>query len=86
MGNESNPKKLTGTATTTIGSCSCFGISVNKTLTGTLTVNESGTAVGQFAVGTIPGTYFAIPNGVRYAALTLVLSAGDDVTVFTKAI
>ena len=86
MGNESNPKKLTGTATTTIGSCSCFGISVNKTLTGTLTVNESGTAVGSFAIGTAPNTYFDIANGIRFANLTLVLSAGDDVTVFTKAI
>lgn len=86
MGNESNPKKLTGTGTTTIGSCSCFGISVNKTLTGTLTVNESGTAVGQFAIGTTPNTYFNLPSGCRFANLTLVLSAGDDVTVFTKAI
>jgi len=86
MGNESNPKKLTGTATTTVGSCAVYGININKTLTGTLTVNESGTAVGQFAIGTLPNTYFSVPNGVRFANLTLVLSAGDDVTLFSKAI
>lgn len=84
MGNESNPKKLAGTATTTLGSVLLFGISINKTLTGTLTVNESGTAVGQFAIGTTPGTYHLVHNGVRYANLTLVLSAGDDCTAFTK--
>lgn len=86
MGNYSNPKKLTGTGTTTLGSCLIYGISVNKTLTGTLTVNESGTAVGQFAIGTTPGTYHMTPNGTRYATLTLVLSAGDDVTVFSRAV
>lgn len=85
MGNDSNPKKAAGTATTTLGSCFMYGIGINKTLTGTVTVNESGTAVGQFAIGTVPGTYHAIPNGVRYAVLTIVLSAGDDVTLFTKA-
>ena len=86
MGNESNPKKLTGTGTTTIGSCAVYGINVNKTLTGTLTVNESGTAVASFAIGTLPATYFVIAEGIRFANLTLVLSAADDVTVFTKAI
>lgn len=82
MGNDSYPKKLTGTATTTLGSCRLMGISINKTLTGTLTVNESGTAVGQFAISTATGDYHNVPGGVRYANLTLVLSAGDDVTVF----
>lgn len=86
MGNESNPKKLTGTGTTTVGSCSVYGINVNKTLTGTLTVNESGSAVGQFAIGTAPATYFVIADGIRFANLSLVLSAGDDVTLFSKAI
>jgi hypothetical protein len=84
MGNDTYPVKLSGTATTTLKSCLLMGINVNKTLTGTLTVNESGTAVGQFAIGTTPATYHTIPNGVRYAALTLVLSAGDDVTVFIR--
>jgi hypothetical protein len=84
MGNESNVIKLTASGTTTLGSVLLFGVSVNKTLTGTLTVNENGTAVGQFAIGTTPGTYHHIPNGVRYTALTLVLSAGDDCTAFTK--
>lgn len=86
MGNDSNPKKLTGTGTTTLGSCLVYAISVNKTLTGTLTVNESASAVAQFAIGTTPGTYHVTPNGARYAILTLVLSAGDDVTVFSRAV
>lgn len=84
MGNESNVIKLTGSGTTTIGSCLMYNISVNKTLTGTLTVNESGTAIGQFAIGTTPGSYHVVPNGARYANLTLVLSAGDDCSAFTK--
>ncbi len=84
MGNDANPKKLTGTATTTIGSCLMYGISVNKTLTGTLTINESGTAVGQLAIGTPAGMYHIASHGVRYSVLTLVLSAGDDVTAFTR--
>ena len=84
MGNDSNPKKLTGSGTTTLGSVFLYGISINKTLTGTLTVNESGTAVASFAIGTLPGTYHIIPHGVRYTVLTIVLSAGDDCTVFTK--
>lgn len=82
MGNDVYPVKLSGTATTTLKSCLLKGICINKTLTGTLTVNESGTAIGQFAIGTVPSDYHNIPGGVRYAALTLVLSAGDDVTVF----
>lgn len=84
MGNDSYPKKLAGTATTTLNSCFLYAISINKTLTGTLTVNESGTAVAQFAIGTVAGTYHIVPNGVRYAVLTLVLSAGDDCTAFIK--
>ena len=63
-----------------------YGISINKSLAGTLTVNESGSAVAQFAIGTTPGTYHLIPNGVRYANLTLVLSDADDVTAFTRAV
>ena len=86
MGNDSNPKKLTATGTTTLNQCMLYGIAINKTLVGTLTVNESGTAVAQFAIGTVPGTYHLAPSGVRYAILTMVLSGADDVTVFTKAI
>ena len=86
MGNDSNPKKLTGSGTTTLGSCMVYGINVNKTLTGTLTINEGGSPVGQFAVGTTPATYYVIALGVRFSALTCVLSAGDDVTIFTRTI
>lgn len=84
MGNDSNPKKLTATGTTTFGSCFAYGFSINKTLVGTLTINESGTAVAQFAVGTTPGMYHTTSNGARYAVLTAVLSGADDVTAFTK--
>lgn len=80
---DSNPKKLAGTATTTIGACLLYGICINKTLVGTLTVQEGATAVGAFAVGTAPGTYHMLPNGGRYANLQLVLSGADDVTVYT---
>jgi hypothetical protein len=81
-----NVLKLTGTGTTTLNQCIVYGISINKTLAGTLTVNENGTAVGQFAIATAPGDYHNVPGGVRYYKLTLVLSAGDDVTVFTKGL
>ncbi len=84
MGNDANPKALTGSGTTTLGSSFLYGIAVNKTLTGTLTINESGSAVGQLAIGTLPGMYHAHANGVRYAALTLVLTANDNVTAFNK--
>lgn len=84
MGNDSVPIKLTGSATTTLGSVFLMGICVNKTLTGTLTVNETGTAVGAFAATTPPGNYHTLPNGGRYGVLTMVLSAGDDVTVYIK--
>jgi len=84
MGNDANVIKLAGTATTTLNSVFLYNISINKTLTGTLTVNENGTAVAQFAIGTTPGNYHQNPNGARYSRLTLVLSAGDDVTAFSK--
>jgi len=84
MGNDANPTKLTGSGTTTLGSVFLMNICINKTLTGTLTVQEGATPLGQFAIGTIPGTYHTLPNGGRYTNLQLVLSAGDDVTVYTK--
>lgn len=84
MGNDSYPLKLTGTGTTTIGSAFLFAICVNKTLTGTLTINEQGSAVGQMAIATATGQYHNLPSGGRYSLLTIVLSAGDDVTVYIK--
>lgn len=82
MGNETNPKQLTGSATTTLGSVRMMGIGVNKTLTGTLTVKEGTNTVAVFAIGTTPDTYHNVANGVRYSNLSIVLSAADDVTVF----
>ena len=86
MPNDSYIVKLTGTGTTTLNGAFLYNICINKTLTGTLTVNENGTAVAQFAIGTTPGNYHQHPGGVRYYKLTLVLSAGDDVSVLSKTI
>lgn len=85
MGNDSNPIKLAGTATTTFGDAYLYCISVNKALVGTLTINQNGTAIGSFAIGTNPGSYHVVPNGARYYKLTMVLSAADDVTVYTRS-
>lgn len=89
MGNDASIVKLAGTATTTLTGVSgmmLYNICINKTLTGTLTINENGTAVGAFAIGTTPGNYHQHFGGTRYFKLTLVLSAGDDVSVLTKAL
>lgn len=85
MGNDANIKQLGGTATTTIGSCFLYNICINKTLTGTLAVKEGSNTVATFAIGTTPGNYHQHAGGVRYGSLSLVLSAGDDVSVLTKA-
>ena len=87
MENNAYPLQLTGTGTTTPGGLTgtmLYGIAINKTLTGTLTVKEGSSAVGTFAATTAPGMYHLIPQGVRYYKLTLVLSAGDDVTAFVR--
>jgi len=87
MENNAYPLQLAGTATTTPGGLSgtmMYGVNINKTLTGTLIIKENGTAVATFAIGTTPGMYHAIPQGVRYFKLTLVLSADDDVTAFVR--
>lgn len=86
MGNDSNPKKLTASATTTIGSVYLYAISINKALVGTLTVNEGlGTNIAIFPAAVAAGTYHVVPNGARYANLICVLSTSDDVTIFTRA-
>ena len=85
MGNDANPIALTASGTTTFGSTFLYGIAINKALAGTLTINENGVAVGQLAIGTLPGTYHQHANGVRYFKLTLVLTAADNVTAFTRA-
>lgn len=84
MGNDSYPLKLTGSGTTTIGSAFLYAICINKALVGTLTINESASAVGAFAATTVPGSYHILPSGGRYANLTIVLSGADDVTVYLK--
>lgn len=85
MGNDANPKILTGSATTTFGAVSVYAVSINKILTGTMTINEGSTAVAQFAIGTGPGTFFNHTNGIKFASLSIVLSANDNVTAITRA-
>lgn len=84
MGNDSYPKQLTASATTTIGSAFLYAICVNKTLVGTLTITDQGAATGQMAIGTLPGTYHVVPNGGRYGNLEIALSGADDVTVYLR--
>lgn len=85
MGNDSYPVKLTASNTTTLNACFLYAVCINKTLVGTLTINENGTAVGAFAIGTVPGAYHLLPNGGRYFKPTFVLSGADDVTVYIRA-
>jgi len=84
MGNDSNPKQLAGTATTTFGSVLLMGVTINKVLTGTVVIKEGTSTVGTIAASTAAGDYHNIPSGVRYSSLSIVLSAGDDVTAFTR--
>lgn len=84
MGNDSNPTKLTASSTTTLGHVFLYGISVNKTTTGTITVNDGSVNKAIFAASTPVGMYHVVPNGTTYANLAIALSTTDDVTVFTR--
>lgn len=84
MGNDSYPVKLTSSATSTLKSVFLYDVCINKTLTGTMTIQEGVTVLANFAVGTPVGNYHTLPNGGRYANLQFVLSAADDVTVYVK--
>jgi hypothetical protein len=84
MGNDSYPVLCTASGTTTIGSCILFGVSVNKTTTGTITVQESSSSVGAFAASTPVGMYYSTATGTRFANLEVVLSTTDNVTIFVK--
>lgn len=75
--------KCTGTGTTQKGQVVLNSININKTLTGTVTVQEGATALAQFAIATPPGQYLYDNNGSTFANLQVVLSAGDDVSVIT---
>lgn len=86
MGNDSYPLKLTVSATTTLGSVMVYAISVNKTLTGTLTIDNDTTRIASFAATTAVGTYHVTPSGSRYSNFKAGLSTTDDVTVFTRAV
>lgn len=84
MGNDSNPKQLTGSATTTFGSVYLYGLSINKITTGTITIKEGANTVATIAIGATQTMLHSVANGVRYNNLTIVLSAADDVTAFSK--
>lgn len=86
MGNDTNPRKLTASATTTLGNVYLCGISINKALTGTITVNDGTANKAIFAIATPAGMYHAVPFGATYASLAIALSTTDDVTVFVRAI
>ena len=79
-------KKCTASATTTLGAMTLCGVNINKTLVGTVTVQEGATALGQFAIGTTPGPYWFTEVGVGFANLQVVLSGADDVTLFITSV
>ena len=72
---------IAGTATKRVN---LFGISINKTLTGTLTVKAGATTIGTFAIGTVVGMQWYTDTGVEVQDLQLVTTANDDITVFWK--
>jgi hypothetical protein len=84
MGNDSYPILCTASGTTTVGSCLLYGVAINKTTVGTVTVQEGATSVGAFAASTAVGSYFVLPNGTRFGNLEVVLSGADNVTIFVK--
>jgi hypothetical protein len=86
MGRDVYAVQCTGSATTTLKSCLLMGVTVNKVLTGTVAIKEQGTAVGTIAASTAAGDYHNVPGGTRYGALTIVLSAADDVTAFIAVV
>lgn len=86
MGNDSNPRKLTASATTTLGAVYLYGISINKVLVGTVTVNDGNTNRAIFAASTAAGMFHAVPFGATYSSLAISLSTTDDVTVFVRVI
>lgn len=87
--NPGNNYTYINTATTTVvgGSASgirrvnVMGIFINKTLTGTVSVQSGATVVGSFAIGTVPNTYWITDNGTEVANLQIVTSAADDLTI-----
>lgn len=82
MGNDSYPVLLTGSTSTTLGSCRLFNICINQALAGTMVVKETATPIGSFAIGAVAGNYHQNANGARYGNLVITLSAGDNVTVY----
>lgn len=57
------------------------GIEINKTTTGTITINAGATPIGIIAIGTIPGSYWESTNGIEVESANIVNSATEDFTV-----
>lgn len=83
MQNDSNPKQLGASASTTLGSVRLFGICLNKVTTGTITVKEGSSTVGTIAASTAAGMFFLSTFGISFTNLVITLSAADDATAFT---
>ena len=60
----------------------CTGISINKTLAGTMTIMSGGTQIGQYAVGQTPGLVWHLDGGVEVPDLQIITTMAEDITVF----
>lgn len=73
----------TAIAGTAIARVNLAGISVNKTLVGTIAIKAGTTTIGTLAIGSLAGNYWTTEDGIEIASLTIVSSSGsDDVTIF----
>lgn len=80
------PTKCTASGTTTKGQVVLGSLNINKTLVGTVDIQEGATSLAQFAVGTPPGQYFYDDSGSGFANLQIVLSGADNVTILTAQV
>jgi hypothetical protein len=81
---------ITTAATTTINKnqpCLLMGISVNKALTGTVTVADGTTTIAVLTNGTTAplGMTLNTTGGIPFGSLTVVNSATEDLTVLYSA-
>ena len=89
--NHNTYKYITGAATTTFAGNELtkvilHGISVNKAVTGTITVKSGSTILGVIAAGSAAGMYFHSECGVYIESLTIVNGSTEDFTVFYQNI
>lgn len=75
------------TATTTAceaGACVVVSLIVKATLTGTVTIQDNSATVDIFPIGLVVGTYEL--GYLNATDCDVITSAGDDITVVTRAI